>query len=94
MLLLLLLVQLFILLASMYKNEVQSSLPVGNPIGIGSRYLEHAVVMKDGLRWRLARDPYRILNPAGYDVKCNTDLSARSVFGREIQNVRRRELLA
>ena len=51
----------------MYKNEVQSSLPV-IPSGSDSRYLEHAVVMKHELRWRLAPYPYRILNPKGYDV--------------------------
>ena len=52
----------------MSKNEVQSSLPV-IPSGSDCRYLEHAEVMKHGLRWRLlARHPYGILNPAGYDI--------------------------
>ena len=43
-----------------------------------------------GFRWRLARHPYRILNPAGYDVKCNTDLSARSVWERNPKRPRQR----
>ena len=50
----------------MNKNEIQSLLSVISS-GSDSRRLEHAEVMKHGLRWRLVRHSYRILNPAGYD---------------------------
>ena len=49
------------------KNKVQSSSPKIPP-GSDSGYLGYAVVMKYGLRWRLARHPYGILNPAGYST--------------------------
>ena len=52
----------------MNKNEGQSSSPVIPSPGSDSRYFEHAAVMKYGLRWRLARHPCGILNPAGCDV--------------------------
>ena len=51
----------------MNKNEVQSSSPA-IPTGSDSGYLGYAVVMKYGLRWRLACHPYGIPDPAGYDV--------------------------
>ena len=68
----------------MNKNEGQSSLPV-IPAGSDSRYLEHAAVIKYGLRWRLTRHPYRILSPAGYDVECNLDVKNSSIISRSLQ---------